>query len=133
MSQETFYIKADVFGKVRYWDFINGLTRAGKLKGFQQYASRKEAFVMIRKLKSIFHNGIKFDIITEDKLPFIAKQIRERNRVEKLGRIRELPKITKRHNLQLAAGKAVRLVKPPKGYLVEILKDGKHYKFVKMK
>lgn len=78
--EHKFSIKANVFGKTKYWDFVNGLhSGLQKRYGHMMYASEKEAKADIRKLKKVFHSGIVFSVITHDELPFIKKQRNKRN------------------------------------------------------
>lgn len=80
--EQGYYIKADVFGKIKYWSQIDGLHSGhGKLKGHSMFRTEKDAKKEITKLKKVFHNGIKWSIIQDGDLPFIKKQ---RNKRKKL-------------------------------------------------
>lgn len=81
MIQENYFIKANVFGKIRYWSFIEGL-HSGRKKtaGFSIYNSKIEVYKEIKKLKKVYHSGIKFEELPDSELPFIKKQIKERNK-----------------------------------------------------
>ena len=79
-----FFIKADVFGKIKYWDFINGLHGKGRAMGYSMYPSIREANKTIKKLKNLFHDGIEYEVLPHDELPFIKKQILARKRGERI-------------------------------------------------
>ena len=71
-----FFIRANVFGKTRYWDFIDGLhTGRKKSHGFQTYPTEKDARKEIKDLKRVFHPGIIWEILPESEIPFIKRQI----------------------------------------------------------
>ncbi len=81
----NFFIKADVFGKTKYWNQIDGLhSGKGKLKGYSIYSSEKDANAEIKKLKKIFHSGIKFTVHNERDIPFIKRQIVAREKGERI-------------------------------------------------
>lgn len=74
MDEKQYFIKANVFGKTRYWDFIDGFhTGRKKIHGFSMYTI-KEAKLTIKRLKKLFHDGIEYEILHHDELPFIKKQ-----------------------------------------------------------
>lgn len=74
-----FFIQADVFGKKKYWEFINGLhTGKGKSKGYSIYKTKKEADDVVKSLKKVFHSEIKFEVKPSTEIPFIKYQIKKR-------------------------------------------------------
>lgn len=79
-----FFIRANVFGKIRYWCNIDGLhTGRSEAHGFQIYQTEAEAKKEIRKLKNVFHKGIIWQVLPEEEIPFIKKQITARLKEEK--------------------------------------------------
>ena len=79
-----FFIRANVFGKIRYWNFIDGLhTDRSESHGFQIYPSKAEAKNEIRNFKKVFHEGIIWEILPENEIPFIKKQIVAILKIEK--------------------------------------------------
>ena len=76
---KRYFIKADVFGKTKYWEHINGL-HSGKTKtcGYDVFDSIDSANKTVRKLRSVFHKGIKFFVLPDSEIPFIKKQLKNR-------------------------------------------------------
>lgn len=71
----SFFIQADVFGKKKYWELINGLhSGKGKSKGYSIYKTKKEAEDVVKCLKKVFHSEIKFEVKPETEIPFIKAQ-----------------------------------------------------------
>lgn len=86
MEQSNYFIRANVFGKIKYWEFIHGL-HSGKGKGgqgFSMFPSVKAANQEITKLKKVFHGGIVWDVLPHDELPFIKKQILARKKNKRI-------------------------------------------------
>ena len=80
-----FFIRADVFGKTKYWNFIDGLhSGKGKARGYSMYPSIRSAKCEIKKLRKLFHGGIRFSILHESEIPFIKKQILAGKRNERI-------------------------------------------------
>ncbi len=74
-----YFIQADVFGKKKYWEFINGLhSGKGKLKGYSIFDTIEEANATMKRLRTVFHTGITFEVKEEAQLPFIKSQTNKR-------------------------------------------------------
>lgn len=79
-----FFIKAEIWGKTRYWNEHDGLhAGTGKLSGYSEYKTEYSVKKQIDKLKAAFSKAVVFTIISHDELPFIKKQIIARKHKEK--------------------------------------------------
>jgi len=72
---DKYFIRANVFGKIKYWDHINGLHsgRGGK-GGYQVFDTEKEAKETVKHLKKCFYSVITWEVLPDSEIPFIKKQ-----------------------------------------------------------
>ncbi len=72
--KSAFFIKANVFGKTRYWCHTEGLhTGRKKSHGFSVYETKNEAEKTVKQLRKVFYHLITFEVLHTDQLPFHKK------------------------------------------------------------
>ena len=66
---KSFFIRANVFGKIKYWEHIHGLHSGyGGAMGYDVFPSVEVANKTVTKLKNVFHSGIIWEVLPETEL-----------------------------------------------------------------
>jgi hypothetical protein len=78
-----YFIRANVFGKMKYWEQINGLhSGKSKLAGYDIFDTIQLARDKIQDLQKVFHNGIVFEALPDHEIPFIKRQNKLRLKIK---------------------------------------------------
>lgn len=79
MEEKGYFIKANIFGKTKYWEFINGF-HFGRKKtdGYSIYPTKRKANDVVRRLKGLYHSGITYQVLPESEMPFLKRQIKNK-------------------------------------------------------
>lgn len=74
--EERYFIRVDISGKTKYWDHTVGLHSGhSKRNGYQVFNSKRDALKKMKLLRRAFADWFKWEILPENEIPFIKKQI----------------------------------------------------------